>query len=121
MIFDHKPIALYLCHSQNFGPLPLLFSPLWLQDPRAMEVIFGVWNNSTFGMPTFIWKQKLKAIKLDLKEWTKFNFKQPYKEKPVFHAQLENLQMQMKIIEITKKRQNKEYILFSKVQKAPRS
>eukprot|EP00253_Pinus_taeda_P022475 PITA_22475 len=73
---DHKPILLELSQDNNFGPIPFRFSPLWIQQEGFQEVVFESWNKPVLGSPFFVWEEKIRVLKRNLKEWAK-NLKSP--------------------------------------------
>eukprot|EP00253_Pinus_taeda_P022364 PITA_22364 len=73
---DHKPILLELSQDTNFGPIPFRFSPLWIQQEGFQEVVSESWNKPVLGSPFFVWEEKIRILKRNLKEWAK-NLKSP--------------------------------------------
>ena len=56
----------------NFGPKPFRFFDSWMNFEGLQEVVSLSWSsNSVCGTPDFILKEKLKALKKDLKVWSK--------------------------------------------------
>lgn len=73
---DHKPILLELSLDNNFGPIPFRFSPLWIQQEGFQEVVSESWKKPVLGSPFFVWEEKIRVLKRNLKEWAK-NLKSP--------------------------------------------
>ena len=68
---NHKPILLDLALDQDLGPIPFQFSPLWIQHEDFLQVVSDSWENQIRGSPSFIWEEKIKRLKHDLKDWAK--------------------------------------------------
>jgi hypothetical protein len=64
---DHKPISLSLTLGENLGPIPFHFCPLWVTSEGFLELVLESWKKSVSGSPSFIWKEKLRRLKVDLK------------------------------------------------------
>eukprot|EP00253_Pinus_taeda_P012315 PITA_12315 len=68
---DHKPILLELSLDCNLGPIPFRFSPLWIQQEGFQEVVSDSWNRPVHGSPFFVWEEKIRSLKRNLKVWAK--------------------------------------------------
>jgi hypothetical protein len=100
---DHHPISLCLSPSENFGPIPFRFNPLWIYDPSFFETVSSAWNCWIKGSPNFIWEHKLKRTKNFLKEWDKSK-KEKY---------LDNKNKKIRAMEETRRKMEKEAITHS--------
>ncbi|GKV35410.1 hypothetical protein SLEP1_g43679 [Rubroshorea leprosula] len=70
-VSDHCPIMLKV-NKMNWGPKPFKFFDAWLDDQGCRELISEVWNNEkTQGWAGFKLKEKLKATKNALREWSR--------------------------------------------------
>ncbi|GKV44765.1 hypothetical protein SLEP1_g51921 [Rubroshorea leprosula] len=70
-VSDHCPIMLKV-NKTNWGPKPFKFFDAWLDDQGCRELISEVWNNEkTQGWAGFKLKEKLKATKNALREWSR--------------------------------------------------
>lgn len=69
LISDHCPL-LASSIDQNWGPRPFRFINIWLSNPRCMEIIQISWFDSKGLEP----HKRLKALKMNLREWSKSNF-----------------------------------------------
>lgn len=67
---DHNPILLSLENSENWGPKPFRSYDCWLSNPEFKEVVAREWN----GLPDLSVYNKMKAIKIPLKGWSKEKF-----------------------------------------------
>ncbi|GKV32990.1 hypothetical protein SLEP1_g41549 [Rubroshorea leprosula] len=70
-ISDHCPI---LMKNQivDWGPKPFRFFDMWLENPECKELMTKTWNSTVVsGWHGFQLKEKLKATKIVLKEWSK--------------------------------------------------
>ncbi|KAJ9560947.1 hypothetical protein OSB04_006107 [Centaurea solstitialis] len=84
---DHFPIIL-LDKKSDFGPIPFKFFNAWLLDDGIDERIKRGWScEARSTTPDAIFKDKLKAVKAELKDWRKL-FKGSL-EKDVLEAKLE--------------------------------
>jgi hypothetical protein len=69
LLSDHFPILLD-CGSINGGKSPFRFENMWLKVEGFVERVRGWWGSYSFpGSPSHILASKLKALKLDLKQW----------------------------------------------------
>jgi hypothetical protein len=86
---------------QNFGPIPFRFNPLWIQNEEALQLIIEVWRQLILGPPSYVWESNLRAIKKALKKWVKLAYVPPTQERKEYHNQLEELQRNMEITEVS--------------------
>jgi hypothetical protein len=71
---DHFPILLD-CGGVHWGPRPFKFENMWLKAEGFMDRVRIWWESYRFqGSPSFIFSQKLKALKNDLKRWNEQEF-----------------------------------------------
>ncbi|XXG76419.1 hypothetical protein AAC387_Pa08g0774 [Persea americana] len=70
---DHSPILLNY-QNQATSNAPFKFENKWLLHPSFFEVVKSNWETTVIGNPQFILAQKLKALKISLKQWTKLTF-----------------------------------------------
>ena len=74
VVFDHF-ILLVVAGSVNKGRSAFRFENIWLKEEGFVERVRQWWNEYCFsGSPSFILAHKLKALKDDLKKWTKEEF-----------------------------------------------
>ncbi|KAL8462975.1 hypothetical protein ACS0TY_033030 [Phlomoides rotata] len=67
---DHVPIFIEGC-KKDWGPRPFKFFNQWIQHPGYKELIEKVWSSSTKqGWASFVIKEKLKEVKIELKTWS---------------------------------------------------
>ena len=97
---DHKPISLSLFRGENLGPIPFRFSPLWVSMDGFYELVSESWQKSVSGSPLFIWEEKLRRLKADLKNWAK-NLPSPILERKKAQRTLGNHQLQMESTLVT--------------------
>lgn len=68
-ISDHCPILLNSSDA-DWGPKPFRFINAWLSHPDFMRVVDASWKEGGInGWGSFVFKEKLKRLKLKLKEW----------------------------------------------------
>lgn len=71
---DHFPILLD-CGGVHWGPRPFKFENMWLKAEGFVDRVRLWWESYSFqGSPSFIFSQKLKALKTDLKRWNDQEF-----------------------------------------------
>jgi hypothetical protein len=117
---DHKPILLSLDPGENLGPIPFRFSPLWTNQEGFQEVVSESWQRQTLGSPFFIWEEKLRRLKKDLKAWAK-NFSSPSTEKIRTQITLDRLQKASEDTPQTKESLSQEADLQKSLHKACRT
>eukprot|EP00253_Pinus_taeda_P035876 PITA_35876 len=92
---DHKPILLELSLDGNLGPIPFRFSSLWIHQEGFQEVVSEVWNRQVHeGSPFFMWEEKMRRLKRELKEWAK-RLKMPTTKRKEMHDSLTGHQLTM--------------------------
>jgi ribonuclease HI/exonuclease III len=116
---DHKPISLSLTLGEKLGPIPFRFCPLWVTSEGFLELVLESWKKSVSGSPFFIWEEKLRRLKVDLKKWAK-NLPSPLLERKKAHRSLENHQLHMESAPVTPAKLNDEVELQKKLHKALR-
>ena len=98
---DHKSISLVLSTSTNLGPIPFCFNSSFLHEEKVMGLIKNAWILSCVGSPSFIWENKLRNVRYELKEWVKMEYKNPSSRKSQLQYGLVALQSKMENEEIT--------------------
>lgn len=71
---DHSPIPLDLQNQAPTSNAPFKFENKWLLHPSFFEVVKASWETTVIDNPQFIFAQKLKALKISLKQWSKLTF-----------------------------------------------
>ncbi|GKV27606.1 hypothetical protein SLEP1_g36762 [Rubroshorea leprosula] len=70
-VSDHCPVLLKN-ERVDWGPKPFKFFDAWLQVPGCKELIRNTWNSTAVeGWYGFKLKEKLKSVKIALKEWSR--------------------------------------------------
>ena len=68
-VSDHFPILLDGGGTRR-GPIPFRFENMWLKEEGFKELLKGWWQGFNYsGSYSFILTEKLKALKIKLKEW----------------------------------------------------
>ena len=71
---DHCPVMLK-SQSIDWGPKPFRILDCWLKDQSFKKLVQQTWsNNNQGGWGGFVLKQKIKALKVSIKEWNKTHF-----------------------------------------------
>lgn len=70
-VFDHCPLVLK--HGGwDWGPKPFRFNNFWLENLNFKGVVEEAWRNQNVsGWMSFVLKEKLKGLKVKIKEWNK--------------------------------------------------
>jgi len=68
---DHKPISLELRQEQDQGPIPFRFNLAWIQDKDFLCRVSNVWTRKVNGSAFYVWEEKLRRLKAELKGWEK--------------------------------------------------
>jgi len=70
-VSDHRPLVLKV-GGWDWGPKPFRFNNFWLENDKLKGEVEARWRHyNSSGWMGFVLKEKLKALKLDLKEWHK--------------------------------------------------
>ena len=70
-VSDHYPILLDGGGVRR-GPIPFRFENMWLKEERFKELLKGWWQGfNCSGSYSFVLLEKLKALKVKLKNWNK--------------------------------------------------
>ena len=98
---DHKPILLELSLDGSLGPIPFRFSSLWIHQEGFQEVVSEAWNRQVHeGSPFFVWEEKMRRLKRELKEWAK-RLKTPTAKRKEMHDSLPGHQLTMENSDVT--------------------
>jgi hypothetical protein len=97
---DHKPILLELSLDGNLGPIPFRFSSLWIHQEGFQDVVSEAWNRQVQGSPFFVWEEKMRRLKRELKQWAK-RLKIPTAKRKELHESLEGHQLTMENSDVT--------------------
>jgi exonuclease III len=116
---DHKPISLTLSSGENLGPIPFRFSPLWVSSEGFLETVSDSWSLPVIGSPFFIWEEKLRRLKGDLKDWAKKQ-NSPIQERIKAQRDLSNHQLGMESGPISDSNLERETELQKKLHRALR-
>jgi hypothetical protein len=104
---DHKPVSLSLFPPSTLGPLPFRFCPSWAHHENFQSLVLRSWNLSVSGSPFFVWEEKLRNLKLNLKLWAK-HLGTPMEEKKKIQETLERHQAVMEEVQVTQELLNQE-------------
>jgi exonuclease III len=97
---DHKPISLEIKKEQGQGPIPFRFNPAWIQDKDFRNRVSKVWTSKIKGSAFYVWEEKLRRLKAELKGWAKKQV-DPITLRLEAQRQLENHQLALENKEIT--------------------
>eukprot|EP00253_Pinus_taeda_P024211 PITA_24211 len=98
---DHKPILLELSLDGNLEPIPFRFISLWIHQEGFQEVVSEAWNRKVHeGSPFFVWEEKMRRLKRELKECTK-RLKMPIAKRKEMHDSLAGHQLTMENSDVT--------------------
>ncbi|KAK1305934.1 hypothetical protein QJS10_CPA10g01485 [Acorus calamus] len=68
-ISDHSPLLVHQSPVVAFDPKPFKFFHMWTLHPGFLDLVSQSWNVPIVGSPLFILAQKLKRLKMTLKNW----------------------------------------------------
>lgn len=90
---DHSPICLTIDKGQFLGRALFRFEKMWVRDPAIQDLILKWWNELELGNHSRLFKlnQKLRYIKIKVKEWNLTQFKDIHKEKIRITTELEEV------------------------------
>eukprot|EP00253_Pinus_taeda_P007450 PITA_07450 len=104
---DHKPIKLTLHAHVDLGHIPFKFSPLWIKEPKFLQVVKESWSHPVTGSPFYIWEEKIRRLKFALKHWSK-SIPNPAAERKNIQSQLKANQLNAEEAHITREALDKE-------------
>ncbi|KHN42566.1 hypothetical protein glysoja_049526, partial [Glycine soja] len=71
---NHCPI-LFKATNADWGPKPFRVLDCWLTDKSFQDLVKGTWRNTTVrGWGGYSLKEKIKRLKVTMKQWNKQNF-----------------------------------------------
>ena len=68
---DHKPILLEMVNDKNLGPIPFKFNPMWANHLEFLRIVTESCSPPVTGYPFFVWEEKVRQLKKDIKSWAK--------------------------------------------------
>ena len=66
-VSDHTPMIVQLGISLHHRALPFKFFNFWVNNPSFLEIVNAAWSKPVWGSPLYRFSQRLKWIKLMLK------------------------------------------------------
>jgi len=73
-VSDHCPLVLKN-GVWDWGPKPFRFNNFCIENPKFKEVVEEAWRNQELsGWMSFVLKEKLKGLKVKIKEWNKIEY-----------------------------------------------
>ena len=70
-VSNHNPILLEMVNNKNWGPIPFRFNPLWANQTKFLRIVADSWSLLVTGSPFYVWEEKLRRLKKELKTWAK--------------------------------------------------
>ena len=116
-ISDHNPIKLNLRALPDLGPIPFRFSPLWVREPKFLQIVKECWAHPVNGSPFYVWEEKLRRTKAALKSWAK-TLPNPAVERKNLQNQIEAHHLLSKEAYVTREILDKEVQLQQSFHKA---
>jgi exonuclease III len=116
---DHKPISLSLSPGLLLGPIPFRFCPNWIGQDGFLNLVSNSWNEPVFGSPFYVWEEKLRRLKFNLKAWAK-RLCSPMDERKRIQKALERHQSILEESPVTQDLLNRESELQRKYHKSCR-
>jgi hypothetical protein len=69
LCYDHFPLILE-CGDSRGGKKYFKFENMWLKYEGFVDKVKSWWDSYSFeGLLSFVWANKLKTLKMDLKKW----------------------------------------------------
>ncbi|XP_026450615.1 uncharacterized protein LOC113350699 [Papaver somniferum] len=69
VVSHHSPLLGGCANVPKPKNVPLRFQKMWLEHPGFMKIVEDSWAEPIQGDPTYVFMQKLKRLKVILKEW----------------------------------------------------
>ncbi|KAL8512924.1 hypothetical protein ACS0TY_019184 [Phlomoides rotata] len=67
---DHAPILLDISQKENWGPIPFKMINWWIDIESFRNLVSNFWRNTSVeGWGGFVLKEKMKMLKLEIKNW----------------------------------------------------
>jgi hypothetical protein len=80
-VADHCPLLLKYS-SSDWGPKPFRFNNFWLQNSTFKDIVLNTWRaQEVEGWMGFVLKERLKGLKMAIKEWNVATYKRSENEK----------------------------------------
>ncbi|KAK9912795.1 hypothetical protein M0R45_036636 [Rubus argutus] len=106
---DHNPLLVAFDKFSSQGPSPFRFQPAWVQHPQFLSMVKSAWSSFTVsGCPQYILQQKLKLLKVVLKDWNHSVFGNVDLNVDLARANLEEIQLDISLNGITEDCSKKE-------------
>jgi hypothetical protein len=104
---DHFPILLD-CGRIQGGKTSFKFENMWLQSEQFVDRVSTWWESYVFeGSPSFVFSQKLRALKQDLKMWNKEVFGDVGGRKSVLMEEIQKLDAMEEMVVLSREDQQK--------------
>jgi endonuclease/exonuclease/phosphatase family metal-dependent hydrolase len=80
-VADHCPLVLKYNNS-DWGPKPFRFNNFWLQHRDFKQLVTNAWTTQEcVGWMGYVLKERLKGLKVVIKEWNEVTYRRPAREK----------------------------------------
>jgi hypothetical protein len=100
-VSDHCPLVLTY-EALSWGPKPFRFNDAWLQDASFQDMIRRLWEaQSVTGWMIFVLKERLKGMKITIKEWEKETIGDPRAKKNELISDILALDTKSKVAGLT--------------------
>ncbi|XP_077226320.1 uncharacterized protein LOC143859524 [Tasmannia lanceolata] len=86
---DHTPIIVHIRPYSGNGKKPFKFLNSWLEDSSLFEAVERAWKYQVRGNPMYILIQKLKQVKITIKQWNQNVFGRIDIKAPILRQRLE--------------------------------
>lgn len=93
--FDHSPGVITVYPRPILGKKPFKYYTMWKTSPQYNDIIEGLWREEIRGTKMFIICQKLKKIKVALKELNKEGFNDVHTAEVKAYKEMIDIQTQM--------------------------
>ena len=116
-ISDHCPILLKI-EEISLGPKPFRTFDSWLNSEDFQKVVLLSWNSNSFvGIADFVLKEKIKALKKDMKAWASLENEKNSKRRNEINSALLDWDLKAELGDITEvDRLKRDVLLFDSFQ-----
>jgi hypothetical protein len=120
-VSDHCPLLLKR-NGFDWGPKPFRFNNAWLEHNNFSKMIEEVWRGMSFvGWMGFILKEKLKGLKVHLKEWHKREFGGGEERIALIIEDIRELEVRGELVGLSDQEVGLRKVLFQDLWRRPKS
>jgi hypothetical protein len=100
-VSDHCPIILRY-DTEDWGPKPFRFNNYWLKDTKFRDLVITTWSAQHHnGWMGYILKDRLKGLKVAIKNWSMEEYGRPLERKKCLIEQIKALDLKSEVVGIS--------------------